>query len=40
MAEWLKHMENQAAHGVESGRMPAYDFGWMWDELKLADLRQ
>ncbi len=40
VAEWLKYLENQAARGAGSGRMPAYDFSWMWDELKIADLRQ
>jgi hypothetical protein len=40
VAEWLKHLENQAAHRAVGGSMPAYDFGWMWEELKLADLRR
>jgi hypothetical protein len=40
VAEWLKHLENQAAHRAVGGGMPAYDFGWMWEELKLADLRR
>jgi hypothetical protein len=39
-AEWLKYLENQTAHRAVSGAVPAYDFGWMWEELKIADLRQ
>ena len=33
-------LENQTAHRAVGGNMPAYDFGWMWEELKLADLRR
>ena len=40
VAEWLKYLENQTAHRAAGGGMPAYDFGWMWEELKLADLRR
>jgi hypothetical protein len=40
VAEWLKYLENQTAHQAVSGAVPAYDFGWMWEELKIADLRQ
>ena len=40
VAEWLKYLENQTARRAGADTMPAYDFGWMWDELKLADLRQ
>ena len=40
VAEWLKYLENQTAHRAVGGAMPAYDFGWMWEELKIADLRQ
>jgi hypothetical protein len=39
VAEWLKYLENQAARRAGAGGMPAYDFGWMWEELKIADLR-
>jgi hypothetical protein len=39
-AEWLKHLENEAARRARDGHLPAYDFGWMWEELKLADLRR
>ena len=28
---WLKQLENS----TERSPGPAYDFGWMWDELKL-----
>ena len=37
VAQWLKYLENQTAHRAGGGHMPAYDFGWMWEELKLAD---
>ena len=40
VAEWLKYLENQTAHHAGAAGMPAYDFGWMWEELKVADLRQ
>ena len=40
VAEWLKYLESQTAHRAGDGRMPAYDFGWMWEELRLADLRR
>jgi hypothetical protein len=40
VAEWLKYLENQTTHRAAGGGMPAYDFGWMWEELKIADLRQ
>src|SRR4051794_9831620 len=40
VAEWLKYLENQTAHHAGAAGMPAYDFGWMWEELKIADLRR
>lgn len=40
VAEWLKHLENETARRARDGHLPAYDFGWMWEELKLADLRR
>ncbi len=40
VAEWLKYLENQTARRAVGGNMPAYDFGWMWEELKLSDLRR
>jgi hypothetical protein len=41
VAEWLKYLENQTAHrGAGAGGLPAYDFGWMWDELRITDLRR
>ena len=40
VAEWLKYLENQTAHHAGAAGMPAYDFGWMWEELKVADLRR
>ena len=38
-AEWLKYLENQIAHQAANDTMPAYDFSWMWEELKLTELR-
>lgn len=32
--EWLKYLENQERHRA-AGDRPPYDFGWIWDELKL-----
>ena len=40
VAEWLKYLENQTAHRGGAGGVPAYDFGWMWAELRIADLRR
>jgi hypothetical protein len=40
VAEWLKYLENHSARNARDGRMPAYDFGWLWEELKIADLRR
>ncbi|HEX6012797.1 MAG TPA: hypothetical protein VFY87_13575 [Geminicoccaceae bacterium] len=40
VAEWLKYLENQTARRAGADSMPAYDFGWMWEELKIADLRR
>jgi hypothetical protein len=40
VAEWLKYLENQTAHRSEAAGVPDYDFGWMWEELKVADLRR
>lgn len=39
VVEWLKYLENGSArHG--DGPIAGYDFGWMWDELRLQDLRE
>jgi len=40
VAEWLKQLENTAAHQAAAGQIPPYDFSWMWRELKLTDLRE
>jgi hypothetical protein len=40
VVDWLKHMENHAARaggGVDT--MASYDFGWIWQELGVAELR-
>jgi hypothetical protein len=39
VADWLKYLENGAAHRAQSQGHPAYDFGWMWEALKVTDLR-
>jgi hypothetical protein len=33
--EWLKFLENQEQHRASAQNQRPYDFGWMWDELKL-----
>lgn len=41
VAEWLKYLENQSAAFADPANMlPADDFGWMWDELGITDLRR
>lgn len=38
--EWLKYLENhEQRRAAEEGTAP-YDFGWMWEELKLATFRR
>lgn len=38
--EWLKYLENnEQRRAAEEGTAP-YDFGWMWEELKLAKFRR
>lgn len=39
VVEWLKYLENGAARRSLAQGHPAYDFGWMWDALKVTDLR-
>lgn len=34
---WLKDLERSTTHGAQQRGMPAYDFGWMWEELGLSD---
>ena len=39
VVEWLKYLENGSArHG--DGTIAEHDFGWMWEELGLQDLRK
>jgi len=40
VAEWLKHLEHGSAQQGEQDPMATYDFGWMWRELKVEDLRK
>jgi hypothetical protein len=41
VAEWLKYLENQtASHRDPADPMATYDFGWMWRELKIENLRR
>ena len=37
-AEWLRYLENQNTHQAANDTMPAYDFSWMREELKLTEL--
>jgi hypothetical protein len=39
-ARWLKYLENQAVRRSRTTGEPAYDFGWMWDALKIEELRR
>ncbi len=39
VVEWLKYLENGSdRHG--DGPIAEYDFGWMWEELSLQELRR
>ena len=40
VAAWLKYLENQTAHHAEASDLPPYDFTWMWEALKITDLRR
>jgi hypothetical protein len=39
VANWLKGFEQNSARLPPGDPMRDYDFGWMWDELGIADLR-
>ncbi|MFZ5530058.1 MAG: hypothetical protein ACOY4U_03280, partial [Pseudomonadota bacterium] len=36
---WLKDLERSTAQSATQRGMPAYDFGWMWEELGLSEER-
>ena len=40
VAAWLKLLENHGARRDPGDPMAAYDFGWMWRELGVEDLRR
>jgi hypothetical protein len=41
VADWLKHLENSSANRPDpADPMATYDFGWLWRELKIEDLRK
>lgn len=40
VANWLKGLEQTTAHSPVDDPMHSYDFGWMWEELGIADLRE
>jgi hypothetical protein len=41
VAEWLKYMEHHSARASDpADPMATYDFGWLWRELKVEDLRR
>ena len=41
VAGWLKYLESQNSRGRDADDpMASYDFGWMWTELGIADLRR
>jgi hypothetical protein len=39
-ARWLKYLENQTARRGRAFGQTGYDFGWMWQALKIDDLRR
>lgn len=39
VVEWLKYLENHEQHRAAKEGVEPYDFGWMWEELKLAKYR-
>jgi hypothetical protein len=39
-ARWLKYLENQTARRARMFGQPGYDFAWMWQALKIDDLRR
>ena len=39
VASWLKGFEQHSARRPPGDPMRDYDFGWMWDELGISDLR-
>ncbi|MBP32391.1 hypothetical protein [Methylobacterium sp.] len=41
VAAWLKFLESESRHGRASDDpMTSYDFGWLWSELGIANLRR
>ena len=41
LAVWLKHLENRSRQQPDaSDPMASYDFAWLWQELKVTDLRR
>jgi hypothetical protein len=40
VANWLKGLEQHSARRPPGDPMRDYDFGWMWDELGISDLRR
>jgi hypothetical protein len=41
VAQWLKYLENRSAnHQNPTDPMATYDFGWLWRELKIENLRK
>lgn len=40
LAAWLKYLENRSRNAPESNDpMATYDFTWLWQELKVEQLR-
>lgn len=39
VANWIKGLEQATARSPADDPMHSYDFGWMWEELGIADLR-
>jgi cytochrome b len=40
LVEWLKHLEQgSSTHQTDGNPLGSYDFGWMWTELGIENLR-
>jgi hypothetical protein len=40
LVDWLKVLENSAAGHEPGDPMAGYSFGWMWEQLGVADRRR
>jgi hypothetical protein len=40
VVSWIKTLENHMAHVPSDDPMAGYEFGWLWEELGIADHRR